>query len=172
MILLPASGRTESRWRNGAGSTTEVVSAGGADFDWRISIARVDGASDFSFFPGVDRMLMPLSPEGLDLEVDGAHRHLALGEVLPFAGEQVVRSLGSGSTEDLNLMVRRGVVSGSLEWIAVDGSLRVVAGEGTVVVIALSGTVAGLARHDALRLGAGEQATLTGSGSVAVARVR
>ena len=54
-------------WRNGGGVTRELAShpaaaaaqerPGGAGWDWRVSIADVSKAGDFSAFPGMDRVL-------------------------------------------------------------------------------------------------------------------
>ncbi len=46
-------------WRNGQGQTTEIALAGRPDdFAWRVSLAEVARDSDFSPFPGVDRIIM------------------------------------------------------------------------------------------------------------------
>jgi hypothetical protein len=43
-------------WRNGAGSTREVLRVGPADgFDWRASVAFIDASGPFSPFPGYRR---------------------------------------------------------------------------------------------------------------------
>jgi environmental stress-induced protein Ves len=61
MKRLRAADRTPRPWKNGGGQTTDVAvfpdGAGLDDFDWRVSIARVDGDGPFSIFPGVDRPL-------------------------------------------------------------------------------------------------------------------
>jgi environmental stress-induced protein Ves len=45
-------------WKNGGGETTEIAvfpdGAGLSDFDWRVSMARVDGDGPFSSFPGIE----------------------------------------------------------------------------------------------------------------------
>ena len=49
-------------WKNGGGETAEIaVSPPGAaldDFDWRLSMARVETDGPFSAFPGIDRTLV------------------------------------------------------------------------------------------------------------------
>lgn len=107
-------------WRNGLGSTTELVIAPeGASlesFDFRLSIAQLAAAAPFSRFPGVDRWLLML---------EGSVR-LAIGEAadvnldptqsgVEFAGEQSVTATPLDSpAKDLNLMVRRGRYRGAL----------------------------------------------------------
>ena len=72
-------------WKNGAGTTAEIdispvgSSLQAADFDWRISSARIEDESRFSKFPGYDRILTVLSGAGLLLNsqelgpFEGAH---------------------------------------------------------------------------------------------------
>ena len=177
MRFLPAAGRVVTSWRNGAGATREIVAAGGAEFDWRLSIAVVAGEVEFSRFPLVDRMLVPLSPEGLQLRVDGIRVELAQWQVLGFAGEVPVTSLSAGGvTEDLNLMVRRGVAHGQLVVHAIAGTFELEAAPGeSVVVVVLEGSLGYdacvLGRHDAILLDATETVALNGTGEVAVARI-
>lgn len=154
-IWLPASSHRRVPWKNGGGYTTELVvrpdddATGSAQepFAWRLSIATVDRDGGFSAFPGVDRFLMALSPEGLGL-VDGGHP-VALGQygVHRFAGEHDVAATGvTVPTQDLNLMTRRDACTGVLEHLRVDGptdtnrELAVPPG-GAVVVVLLAGTL-------------------------------
>jgi environmental stress-induced protein Ves len=166
--ILRARDRTPTPWRNGAGFATDVVAdpcgASVDNFDWRISIATIETDSDFSSYPGVARFLMPLSPAGLDLEIDGTRDHLSQFTVQEFRGESVVRSVNVISTSlDLNLMLRRDAVAGSLTSERVDGRLDF---DGRVAII-LDGTFDGLDPHDAV-IG---PATITGTGLIAVARI-
>ena len=175
MRLLPASARTAQPWRNGAGSTLEVAHSGGPDFDWRISIATVEGASEFSAYPGVDRVLLPLTPGGLGLVVNGRRVHLDRWQQLAFAGELPVSSIaGAGATDDLNLMTRRSRCSGSVSVGEAPGILRA-AEEETLVLVVLDGSLehdgGALGRYDAVQLGSGESLRLRGRATVAVARI-
>ncbi len=98
-------------WRNGGGSTRELVRRpeGADDFEWRVSVAEVAADGPFSSFAGLDRILVLLTGEGMDLHVQG--RVVALRAPLDhhrFAGEDDVRAvLAGGPTTDLNLMWRR-----------------------------------------------------------------
>ena len=68
MRILRAGNYRRMKWKNGGGETTEIAlfpeNAGLNDFDWRISMARVESAGPFSLFPGVDRTLSILEGEG------------------------------------------------------------------------------------------------------------
>lgn len=91
-------------------------------FTWRVSIAEVAQAGPFSRFPGIDRTLVLLSGAGMLLDETsdsgGAVVH-ALTQPLDlarFAGEAAIDArLVDGATRDLNLMVRRGAATGTLE---------------------------------------------------------
>ena len=197
-VLLPAAGRVRTAWRNGGGTTAEVIVRGdsrnpGAEtgFDWRVSIATVECDGDFSPYPGVDRWLMPLSAGGLRLVEEGELVPVGLHEVRAFPGERAVSAVGvTEPTLDLNLMVRRGGTTGALCAAEVAGraELATAAGEQLVILVlsgvidaaldtAPEGTPPGarssrtLARHDAVFLGAGRQLTLHGVGRIAVARI-
>lgn len=72
VTLVPRAEQRRMPWKNGAGTTTELVlhPAGGAEFDWRLSVAEVERDCDFSRFPGVDRSILVLSGGGFALLVD------------------------------------------------------------------------------------------------------
>lgn len=111
------------------------------EWDWRVSIADVVQDGPFSRLPGVDRAIAVIEGEGMVLTVDGIeHRVLAATGPVAFDGSATTSCrLLAGPVRDLNLMVRRGRASGSMDVIdvvmpvAVDGSALwvVVAGEVT-----------------------------------------
>ncbi|TIN81446.1 MAG: HutD family protein, partial [Mesorhizobium sp.] len=72
MRILRAAEYRSMPWKNGGGVTTEIaVSPSGAgldDFDWRVSMARVELSGPFSQFAGIDRTLAVLEGEGIVLE--------------------------------------------------------------------------------------------------------
>ncbi|MCT7655214.1 HutD family protein [Oceanimonas sp. NS1] len=108
--LLTSADFTDMPWKNGGGTTRELfrLPAEG-EFDLRLSMARVGQSGPFSYFPGVDRVLMLLSGDGFALDLAGEPRRLDTPFApLHFAGEQAVhcRLLG-GECLDFNLMVRR-----------------------------------------------------------------
>jgi environmental stress-induced protein Ves len=175
-LILPARDRTAHPWRNGNGTASEVAAhPDGATtdaFDWRVSIATIETDSDFSPYQGVDRYLMPLSTRGLTLDVDGEKQELPGYSAFAFSGESRVRATGvTAPSLDLNLMVRRGVVLGSLDARNVDGALTIAAADGETVVIVLLDAAFGLAQLDAVQLRPDSSLTLEGSGVIAVARM-
>lgn len=69
-IVRPAQWRTVP-WKNGGGHTAEIVSRGrpgAAGFDWRLSLATVEGAGPFSNYAGYDRTIVLVSGAGMDLQ--------------------------------------------------------------------------------------------------------
>ena len=111
-----APGRCQrTRWKNDMGWTTELAlqprPGAEGDFDWRISIAEIDSDCAFSAFPGVDRSLMLIDGDGIELSGEGfATQTLrARGQVARFPGEQAphCRVIGAPS-RDFNTMTRRG----------------------------------------------------------------
>lgn len=195
--ILRVVDRVSVPWRNGVGVTSEiVVSPSPGDFDWRLSIATVDSDAPFSTFVGVDRCLLALSEQGLELIDEGRVVRLGAFESHHFAGEdEVASNRVTRPTLDLNLMTRRGRCSGTLESHRVTGSWSITAApeESIVVVIVLGSFMLGSSAHgaeplamlDAIRLDGIETAsaavtltagslttvTLTGVGQIVVARV-
>lgn len=162
-----------SPWANGKGETIEIVREPvSGTFRWRLSIATIAEAADFSPLPGVARMLMALTPGPLTLVVDGEPVRLAQYDTVAFTGDQSVAAADPGTPQrDLNLMVRGGVPS--LEAVVVAG--RVEAGTEVVAAVALEGELTCLGRS--LRPGdtvvtAGEPTAIRGTGRVAFAAVR
>lgn len=179
-LLSRASDRPSTPWKNGGGSTSEIASSpagsGLDDFDWRVSIATIDGDSEFSRFEGVDRWLMPLTPDDLTLVDNGVTRSLAQFDVQAFAGESPVSAVDvSAESRDLNLMVRRGIRSGSLEKRAVIGSAVLTTDDETeLIVVVLDGTLDlpdRMVAGDALVLGPDDFLMLSGTATIAVATV-
>lgn len=182
MRLLARSQRPVTHWRNGGGQTSEIAVApsasGSADFSWRLSIARIDGDGEFSAYPGVDRLLMPLSAGGLDLLVGGVRRSIPRFEVIPFAGEADVSAVGvTAPSLDLNVMVRREFGTASLVSEAVERTRLVGNDPGEVTaIIALDGGLRvngeSFDREDAVLTDETETIEVTGTGRIAIARVR
>lgn len=109
-IVRPADVEPEP-WANGLG-VTRVLAARPA---WRISLAEIEGRMPFSPFLGADRVLIPLSPEGVTIEIDGAVRHVAPHTGVAFRGEDhvVAETVGTRASV-INIMTRRS--SGRLGW--------------------------------------------------------
>ena len=119
--ILPASGYSRMRWKNGAGWTSEIVRGpDNDDWAWRLSIAEIETDAQFSAFPGVERELVLLSGNGLRLRFDqdgagGVHELLPPHDKLRFAGEHTTSGeLIDGPTRDFNLMWKRDTCNAQL----------------------------------------------------------
>ncbi len=107
LLVVTPSDVVPRLWRNGAGTTRELLTWPGPD-DWqlRISLADVTQDGPFSSYPGVERWFAVVAGKGVVLDVAGAtHRLDANSEPLRFDGGQPVHCrLLEGPTCDLNLM--------------------------------------------------------------------
>ncbi|WP_284991893.1 HutD family protein [Arthrobacter sp. efr-133-TYG-120] len=106
-------------WRNGGGVTRElashpkVASAQDGAWDWRVSIADVGSAGDFSTFPGMERVITVIDGELLLLTVDGEEHPLEKYRPFRFSGEAASASaLPTGDIRDLNVIARAGEFKG------------------------------------------------------------
>lgn len=113
--ILRAADYKSMPWKNGGGVTTEIAispeGAGLYDFDWRVSMARVETDGPFSQFPEVDRTLAVLEGNGICLKVEGriGLDLLRTSDPVTFpAGVPTTCNLIRGPISDLNVMVRRG----------------------------------------------------------------
>ncbi len=106
-------------WRNGGGVTRELAShpkaASAQDdaWDWRLSIADVSKAGDFSVFSGMERVLTVIDGELLLLTVDGKEQPLEKYRPFRFSGEAPSSAtLPTGDIRDLNIIARAGAFKG------------------------------------------------------------
>ncbi len=106
-------------WRNGGGVTRELVShplaASAQDgvWDWRVSIADLTKAGDFSPFPGMERVLTVVEGELLLLNVGGSEHPLEKYRPFRFSGEAASSAtLPTGGIRNLNVITRAGVYKG------------------------------------------------------------
>lgn len=120
-------------WRNGGGETAEVaIGPAGAtlnDFDWRVSMARIEGDGPFSIFPDTDRTLTVLRGEGLHLSIVGsAPVELTCdSEPLAFPGDVAAHAtLLGGTVTDLNVMTHRERLQHSMRRVRIEGSVELV----------------------------------------------
>ncbi|MFJ5956942.1 HutD family protein [Paenarthrobacter sp. NPDC092416] len=106
-------------WRNGGGVTRELAShpkaasAQDGAWDWRVSIADVSKAGDFSNFPGMERVITIIDGELMLLTVDGAEHPLEKYRPFRFSGEATSSAtLPTGDIRDLNVIARAGAFKG------------------------------------------------------------
>lgn len=117
-------------WKNRAGTTREVArgpdGTDGDDFGWRLSVAEVERDAPFSAFPGVDRCIVLLRGDGMELRAGDGALVQALRPLQPFSfpGDRPLSArLTAGPCTDFNAMTRHG------RWRA---DVRVLSGAATV----------------------------------------
>lgn len=145
--LVSLDGTPPQPWRNGGGSTRELLAWPGPD-DWRvrISVADVQASGPFSRFQGIERWFAVLEGDGVILRFrDGEHRLTHQGEPFRFRGDTPVDcTLVRDATRDFNLM-------------APPGRARLERVRSTATVHGRAGALLGLYTHEAeaqLRSGA------------------
>jgi len=100
-------------WRNGAGSSDQILSWPADDDDrfvWRAALATIERPGPFSGWPGIDRTFALVGGDPVVLDFDARPPvSVKRGEVARFRGEDApgCRLVG-GTARAFNLMVRRG----------------------------------------------------------------
>jgi environmental stress-induced protein Ves len=147
MLLLPFHASKTMPWKNGGGVTTEIAISPAAatlsEFDWRVSIARIETTGPFSAFPGIDRTLAVLSGAGLTLNVDGrAPLQLLAGNGgVALSGELWAHArVSSGVVEVFNVMTQRSRCNHSFQRVDVVGAGRIRHQGNQMLVLMISGT--------------------------------
>lgn len=140
--VIAAREYRRERWRNGLGWTREIHAGPGqgVDWNWRLSIAEIEQAADFSTFPGVDRELVLLGGNGLRLRFDDGQTQVLEPPHgrLRFAGERAVTAgLVDGATQDFNLMWRRDAIEARLWHRPLVGPMLVFAEPGSTWAVYL-----------------------------------
>lgn len=112
-------------WRNGGGITRDLaVRSDAQGLAWRISIAEVASAGEFSAFPGMDRLLMLCRGTGMHVTVDNTEHLLGPWDTIRFPGDAATRAtLVDGPTTDLNVMTRRGSARAAVAVTVLDGTV-------------------------------------------------
>lgn len=172
--IVKWASRTLRPWKNGGGTTFEQAAGPpGSDlssFDWRISVAEVAADGAFSTFEGIDRTLVLIEGNGVELVVDD--RSTILSEARPmlsFDGGATTRTrLLAGPVRDLNVMTRRGsvghdVVAAPTNRLATRSSHWLVFALSDDVTVTIDGTRFRVDRFDLLEAqGSPDNATLDG----------
>jgi environmental stress-induced protein Ves len=148
MRILRATEYRSMPWKNGGGVTMEIavspVGAGLDDFDWRVSMARVESGGPFSQFACVDRTLAVLGGEGIVLDVPGRPPAEVTSASAPLffpADVPTQASLIAGPITDLNVMTRRGRMTHVVERLLVSTPLEIHTEADTTLVLCLDGNV-------------------------------
>lgn len=161
MRILRADQHKRMPWKNGGGETVEIAvfpeGAGLDDFDWRVSMARVDGDGPFSSFPGIDRTLAILEGSGMVLDIKGRDPVPLTLETAPYpfpADLPTSATLIGGTVIDFNVMSRRGKVAHEVtrhtEPVSTQpGTMRLVLCSEGSIDIAAAGERISLGRRDA-----------------------
>lgn len=190
--VIAYSGVRPAPWRNGGGVTRQIASgnlgaAGGLEatsgdaWDWRISIADVGCAGDFSAFEGMSRILTVIDGRGLLMHIDGKEQWLERYMPLRFdGGSSTGATLPGGPIRDLNLITRTGTADGHVAIVELsDGKPRRLSGgsfgvllRGEASLLAGDGRGRQLQRHDTVVGGGDPMPAIGGSGLLAVLSVR
>ncbi len=170
--LIPAESLPSMPWKNGGGTTREVLkfpaSATIDTFEWRISLAAVTTSGPFSLFPDIDRTMIVTDGQGIELN-DGQERIALRRSDEPFSlsGESPYRaSLIDGPIADLNVMTRRARFSHSVRrhraaGTSIDrGNFRVIVALSERLICAIGSESIALARLDSLFFDGMERATV------------
>ena len=125
--LIRQNELVEGPWRNGMGVSWEIASHREPDakeFSWRFAKARIDRDVPFSIYPGMDRVFMQISGNGLDLEFEG-------GQVLQVHESNVPHAFAcdiplnckllDGPCFDLNLFTARGTYEAQASVLKLSG---------------------------------------------------
>jgi uncharacterized protein len=162
MRHLRAKSYRRQPWKNGGGETIEIaVSPAGAgidDFDWRVSMARVEADGPFSAFPDIDRTLTILEGEGIELIFEGQAPVRIQGEPHAFPGDVATQAkLLDGPITDLNVMTRRGRLTHRVRPISASGIVDFVVRSPTALLYCHRGAVSvGDEYADPFELAAGD----------------
>ena len=175
--LLRSTDYQRTRWKNDGGWTTEIArgaETGGDDFRWRVSIAEIERDGPFSAFPGVERDLLLLEGNGIELDIDAAEpqRLIRRFEHVHFAGEANVDCrLLAGPTRDFNVMTRRAALRAEVIARPLVGAMVIIA-EARVewLVHVHGGQISARTAHERVEAASGETLLLD-FGSSAAERV-
>ncbi|MBU0724557.1 MAG: HutD family protein [Alphaproteobacteria bacterium] len=146
MQIFRSADHRHMPWKNGRGTTTEIAAfppgAGLDEFEWRLSLARMDSDAPFSAFPGIVRTLAIFDGEGLRLEIAGGEPVILRPSSAPcrFAADQAaIGHLLDGPVSNLNIMTR-GDLSHGMRRVRLCGDLELGV-TGTILVLCQAGNM-------------------------------
>jgi len=146
MRLIRAKDYRRMPWKNGGGETIEIAifpkGANTSNFDWRVSMARVESDGPFSNFPGIDRTLAILEGAGIDLSIGGQGEARIADAPHSFPGDvETSARLMDGPVTDLNVMTRRGVFQNRVTLLQLSAAREIVVMSPVALVYCQSGNV-------------------------------
>ncbi len=163
MELIKYSALNEEPWRNGLGTTRQIViwplTADLSNFEWRVSAAAIIFPGSFSHYPGVSRSLSVLSGKSAELKLGDAQKTLAYqGPVVTFDGGDHAEVLSAdGPVLDYNVMSRDEAVSHELACVTLkNGEVYNRKGDFTLITVfegcelIFEGDVVPLAQYDSV----------------------
>jgi hypothetical protein len=179
MRIIRSSEYRVMPWKNGGGETTELcVSPTAGNFDWRVSIAKVNVDGAFSTFAGYERHIMVLSGAGMTLDMaDRGKFDLEPLAPFTFSGDaQVNGSLLHGPVLDFNLMVRRDFGRGTLRVVDCSAGHGLGSGESLQLIHVLQGEGEigndKICPNDSFRLEVGELVSLSAPLKLVLCEIR
>jgi hypothetical protein len=121
---------------------TSPENAGIDDFDWRVSLARIDESRAFSVFPGFERHFALFEGAGVDLAINATRQErLSPGDgAISFSGDDDVSvSIGPEPVLALNVMLRRARFGATLHFshVSAPATLEMPQARGEAEVISL-----------------------------------
>ncbi|MEZ5833982.1 MAG: HutD family protein, partial [Dongiaceae bacterium] len=142
--VLRSSDYQRMPWKNGGGTTTEIWKASSPDgaMSWRLSIADVASDGPFSEFPGIDRWIMVVEGNGMELNIAGMGNRRLDRRYVPlfFPGDAATDCrLVDGPIRDFNFMIAQRFGAGTLEVVTLPGGATKSLGEDAAAAHVLRG---------------------------------
>ncbi|MGL3806557.1 HutD/Ves family protein [Paeniglutamicibacter sp. R2-26] len=124
--IVPLAASPKKMWGQAQGQVRDIAAgtldADGAlvpstaeEWDWRLSVASIERAGNFTPYDGFDRTLTVITGELLELTIDGTKQAVELYRPLKFPGGSTTSAtLPTGEVLALNLITRTGAVRGNV----------------------------------------------------------
>ncbi len=180
---LPSSDYQAMPWRNGAGTTHQIaiddtLGDSQAPFLWRLSMADLAGDGPFSEIPDVDRILVLIEGDGVELTIaEAAPEPLGEHAAIAFAGDVPTSlTMASQAGRNLNLMWDRTRATGIVDILQVGDTLHIeehiafAIALGTSATIEVDGDEHVLGEQDTLQIDDGGAISIS-DGEVCIARI-
>ncbi|MDJ0396936.1 HutD/Ves family protein [Rhodococcus rhodochrous] len=167
--VIRSGERRRVPWRNGAGITEEVATGPDGPSGrplWRLSVADLGSdPSEFSAFPGRDRIFTVIGEHGVDLDWGHGPHSLDPWHPHSFAGEDAPHCVPRGATRAFNVMTERGGATAAVGYFTLDTAFDTAADRVSALYVRSGSVQAGTERAapgDCVLI-RGEAITLRGS---------